>query len=102
MKNTIKSGSHLILILLPDIENPFYSEVIRGIPPRPAVRYQEIIVRTGAHPLTYSFIESILGKTHADGVITLDPIPSAETIAAPRTEGAAHSVRRIQRQSPAS
>lgn len=81
-ENTIKSESHLILILLPDIDNPFYSEVIRGISSAAGRQgYQEIIVRTGAHPLTYSFIESILGKTHADGVITLDPIPSAETIA---------------------
>ncbi len=78
----VRHESHLILILLPDIDNPFYSEVIRGISSAAGRQgYQEIIVRTGAHPLTLTFIEEMIGKTHADGVITLDPIPSADTIA---------------------
>ena len=77
----VRHESHLILILLPDIDNPFYSEVIRGISAAAGRQsYQEIIVRTGAHPLTLSFIEEMIEKTHADGVITLDPIPSADTI----------------------
>lgn len=77
----VRHESHLILILLPDIDNPFYSEVIRGISAAAGRQgYQEIIVRTGAHPLTLSFIEEMIEKTHADGVITLDPIPSAQTI----------------------
>ena len=55
--------------------------VIRGISSAAGRQgYQEIIVRTGAHPLTLSFIEEMIEKTHADGVITLDPIPSADTI----------------------
>lgn len=79
--STVRHESHLILILLPDIDNPFYSEVIRGISSAAGRQgYQEIIIRTGAHPLTLSFIEEMIGKTHADGVITLDPIPSADTI----------------------
>jgi LacI family repressor for deo operon, udp, cdd, tsx, nupC, and nupG len=77
----VRHESHLILILLPDIDNPFYSEVIRGISSAAGRQgYQEIIVRTGAHPLTLTFIEEMIEKTHADGVITLDPIPSADTI----------------------
>ncbi len=77
----VRHESHLILILLPDIDNPFYSEVIRGISAATGRQgYQEIIIRTGSHPLTLAFIEEMIGKTHADGVIALDPIPSADTI----------------------
>ena len=77
----VRHESHLILILLPDIDNPFYADVIRGISAATGRQgYQEIIIRTGAHPLSLSFIEEMIGKTHADGVITLDPIPSADTI----------------------
>lgn len=77
----IKHNSNLILILLPDIKNPFYSEVIRGISSAAGRQgYQEIIVRTGSHPLTYSFIKGIVHDTHAEGVITLDQISSVDTL----------------------
>lgn len=78
---TIKHNSNLILILLPDINNPFYSEVINGIASAASRHnYQEIIVRTGSHPLTQSFVENIIHDTHADGIITLDPVSSTETL----------------------
>jgi len=78
---TIKNNSHLILILLPDIDNPFYSDLIKGISSSASRHnFQEIIVRTGDHPLTQSFVENIIHHTHADGVITLDPIASIETL----------------------
>ena len=57
----VRRESHLILILLPDIDNPFYSEVIRGISAAAGRQgYQEIIVRTGAHPLTLTFSEDMI------------------------------------------
>jgi LacI family repressor for deo operon, udp, cdd, tsx, nupC, and nupG len=78
---SIKHESKLILILLPDINNPFYCKVAKGISSAAGRQgYQEIIVRTDSHPLTYSFIEDIVSNTHAEGVITLDPIPSKETL----------------------
>lgn len=78
---TMRNDSNLILILLPDINNPFYSDVVKGI----AVsannhNYQEIIVRTGNHPLTQSFVENIMHDTNAAGIITLDPVSSVETL----------------------
>ncbi len=44
--STVRHESHLILILLPDIDNPFYSDVIRGISSAAGrLGYQEIIIR---------------------------------------------------------
>ena len=76
-KYTIKHTSGLILVLLPDIKNPFYSEVVKGISSAAGRHgYQEIIVRTGSHPLTFDFVENLVYTTSAEGVITLDPIES--------------------------
>ncbi len=78
---SIKRNSKLILILIPDIDNPFYSKVIKGISSSASRHdYQEIIVRTGSHPLTQAFVENIVHDTNAEGVITLDPIASVETL----------------------
>jgi len=78
---TNQHNTNLILILLPDIENPFYSKVIAGISQAASRQgYQEIIVRTGNCTLDYDFIVNIVNKTQAEGVITLDPIPSAVDI----------------------
>jgi len=73
----LKTDSNLILILIPDIVNPFYSEVVKGIASSASRHnYQEIIVRTGSHPLTHSFVENIVTDTNSEGVITLDPVHS--------------------------
>ena len=54
---TMRNDSNLILILLPDINNPFYSDVVKGISVSANNHnYQEIIVRTGNHPLSYNFV----------------------------------------------
>lgn len=77
----IHHQSKLILILLPDIDNPFYSDLIKGISDAADRQgYQEIIVRTGTHPLTYRFIEDIVIDTHAEGLITLDAIADIEAL----------------------
>ncbi|MDD2533105.1 MAG: LacI family DNA-binding transcriptional regulator [Eubacteriales bacterium] len=77
----ISHHSKLILILLPDIDNPFYSELIKGISGAADRHgFQEIILRTGAHPLTYNFIEEVVIDTHADGLITLDAISDTEAL----------------------
>lgn len=78
---TIRNNSNLILVLIPDIDNPFYSELIKGISSSASRNnFQEILVRTGDHPLTQSFVENIVHATNADGVITLDPVSSVETL----------------------
>ena len=84
---SIKHNSNLLLILLPDMDNPFYSKVIKGISSAASRHgYQDIIVRTGSHPLSYSFIEDIYITTHAEGIITLDFIDSAETLESLRSK----------------
>lgn len=78
---TIRNNSNLILVLIPDIDNPFYSDLIKGISSSAnRNNFQEILVRTGDHPLTQSFVENIVHSTNADGVITLDPVSSVETL----------------------
>jgi LacI family transcriptional regulator, repressor for deo operon, udp, cdd, tsx, nupC, and nupG len=77
----IKNDSKLLLILMPDIVNPFYSEVVKGIASSASRHeYLEIIVRTGDRPLTQSFVEDLVLETNAEGVITLDPISSLEAL----------------------
>lgn len=78
---TIRNNSNLILVLIPDIDNPFYSDLIKGISSSASRNnFQEILVRTGDHPLTQSFVENIVYATNVDGVITLDPVSSVETL----------------------
>lgn len=77
----VKNDSNLVLVLIPDIVNPFYSKVIKGISSSARRHnYQEILVRTGSHPLTQSFVENIVYETHAEGVITLDSISSLDAL----------------------
>lgn len=78
---SVKHQSNLLLVLLPDMDNPFYSEVLKGVSSAAGRQgYQEIIVRTGTHPLTAAFVEDIVNKTSVDGVITLDNISSTEAL----------------------
>ena len=75
----IKNSSKLILIAVPDINNPFYSEVIRGIASSAGRHgYQEIMLRTESHMISYSFFHDIINNTQVAGLITLDPIISAD------------------------
>ncbi len=78
---TIQHKSNLILILLPDINNLFYSNIVNGISvAAKRNNYQEIIVRTGNHPLTEELVARLVYETHVEGVITLDPVAGLETM----------------------
>lgn len=99
----VKRQSNLLLVLLPDIDNPFYSDVIKGISSSADRQgYQEIIVRTGGHPLSYAFIEEIVNDTHAEGIITMDPIPSLDTLEKLRSKIPVVQCSEYNEQSPAS
>ncbi len=77
----IRHKSSLILVLIPDIDNPFYSKIIDGISvAAKRNNYQELLVRTGSHPLTEEFVTNIVHQTHVEGVITLNPVSSVETL----------------------
>lgn len=77
----IQHKSSLILVLIPDIDNPFYSKIIDGISvAAKRNNYQELLVRTGSHPLTEEFVTNIVHQTHVEGVITLNPVSSVETL----------------------
>lgn len=78
---TIRNNSKLILVLIPDINNPFYASIIEGISfSAKRHNFQEIIVRTGNHPLTEELVENIVHDTNVAGVITMDPVASVETL----------------------
>ena len=64
------------------------------VAPEDAASVAEAIRSGGAHPLSLSFIEEMIEKTHADGVITLDPIPSADTISQLVERSGAHGCHR--------
>ncbi|WAH55445.1 LacI family DNA-binding transcriptional regulator [Pseudomonas silvicola] len=66
--------SHLLLALVPDLGNPFYAEVIRGI--NAAARrqgYNVLVCDTGAQVDNERRFFEMLKNHQADGVICLDP-----------------------------
>ena len=75
----LRNSSKLILVAVPDINNPFYSEVIKGISSSAGRHgYQEIMLRTDSHMISYSFFHNIIQSTQVEGLITLDPIIATE------------------------
>ncbi len=77
----LKSSSKLILVAVPDINNPFYTEVIKGISSSAGRHgYQEIMLRTESHMASYEYFHDMIQKTNVEGLITLDPIISTDII----------------------
>jgi LacI family repressor for deo operon, udp, cdd, tsx, nupC, and nupG len=66
--------SHVIVALVPDIANPFFSEVIRGIE-RVAHqhRYSVLLGDTQYNPAREQAYADLIGTKQADGLITLLP-----------------------------
>ncbi len=72
---TKDSSSNLVFILLPSIENPFYSKIILGI--QSAVErhgFQYLMHQSGNTNYTLPFIQKLLYDTNAAGIILLSPL----------------------------
>lgn len=73
-RNLRTSQSKLLLALIPDISNPFYSEIINGIE-NTAIEseYNILLCETDSSPKREAIYFNLLRNRLADGIISMDP-----------------------------
>lgn len=73
-RNLRNSESRLLLVLLPNISNPFYTEVINGIEESAIEHgYNIILLNTDGHPNRREVYLNFLKNRLADGIISMEP-----------------------------
>ncbi|GGA65411.1 LacI family DNA-binding transcriptional regulator [Ornithinibacillus halotolerans] len=73
-RNLRNSESRLILVLLPSISNPFYTEIINGIQNTAiASDYNILLCETDSKPERENIYFNMVKNKLADGVISMDP-----------------------------
>lgn len=76
-----KESSHILLVLIPSIENPFYFEILNGIDfSSKRLGYRYILYQTGNQILSLSEIQEIILQTHVCGVIVMHQAFETETL----------------------
>ena len=73
-RNLRNSESRLLLVLLPSISNPFYTEIINGIQNTAiANNYNILLCETDSNPQRENIYFNMVKNKLADGVISMDP-----------------------------
>lgn len=73
-RNLRTSESRLLLVLIPSIANPFYTEIIRGIEDTAIEQgYNILLCETGSNPQRESIYINLVRNRLADGIISMDP-----------------------------
>lgn len=73
-RNLRTSKSRLMLVLLPSISNPFYSEIIKGIQDTGIINdYNILLCETDSKPERENIYLNMLKNKLADGMISMDP-----------------------------
>ncbi|WP_449539757.1 LacI family DNA-binding transcriptional regulator [Ferdinandcohnia sp. Marseille-Q9671] len=73
-RNLRNSESRLLLVLLPSISNPFYTEIINGIQNTAiAHNYNILLCETDSNPQRENIYFNMIKNKLADGVISMDP-----------------------------
>ena len=73
-RNLRNSESRLLLVMLPSISNPFYSEIINGIETAAVARgYNILLCETDSKPEREMIYFNMLRNRLADGIISMDP-----------------------------
>jgi len=73
-RNLRNSESRLLLVLLPSISNPFYTEIINGIQTTAiANRYNILLCETDSNPQRENIFINMIKNKLADGLISMDP-----------------------------
>ncbi|MFD2044662.1 LacI family DNA-binding transcriptional regulator [Ornithinibacillus salinisoli] len=73
-RNLRNSESRLMLVLLPSISNPFYTEIINGIQNTAiANNYNILLCETDSNPERENIYFNMVKNKLADGVISMDP-----------------------------
>lgn len=80
-RNLRTSESRLLLILIPNISNPFYLEIIKGIE-QVAIsqNYNILLCETDSNPERENIYFDLVRKKMADGIISMDPAVNVETL----------------------
>ncbi|WP_010283021.1 LacI family DNA-binding transcriptional regulator [Bacillus timonensis] len=73
-RNLRNSESRLLLVLLPSISNPFYTEIINGIQNTAISNHYNILLcETDSNPQRENIYFNMVKNKLADGVISMDP-----------------------------
>lgn len=73
-RNLRTSESKLILVLIPSISNPFYTEIINGIEDTAIwLGYNILLCETDSNPQRESIYFNLIRNQLADGIISMDP-----------------------------
>jgi len=73
-RNLRTSESRLILVLIPSIANPFYTEIIKGIEDTAIEQdYNILLCETGSNPKREAIYINLVRNRLADGIISMDP-----------------------------
>ncbi|SDK17769.1 LacI family DNA-binding transcriptional regulator [Sediminibacillus albus] len=80
-RNLRNSESRLLLVLIPNISNPFYSEIINGIENTAIdLNYNILLCETDTNPDRENIYFDLVRKKMADGIISMDPAVNVETL----------------------
>ncbi|WP_342504772.1 LacI family DNA-binding transcriptional regulator [Sporosarcina sp. FSL K6-2383] len=80
-RNLRNSKSRLLLILIPQISNPFYFEIIKGIESTAIQHNHNILLcETDSSSAREDIYFNLVRKKMADGIISMDPAVNIETL----------------------
>ncbi|SFB30285.1 transcriptional regulator, LacI family [Lentibacillus halodurans] len=80
-RNLRNSESRILLILIPKISNPFYSEIINGIETAALTHHYNILLcETDSNPDRENIYFDLVRKKMADGIISMDPAVNVESL----------------------
>ena len=73
-RNLRKSESKLLIVLIPSISNPFYTEIINGIEDTAIEQgYNILLCQTDSNPKREAIYFNLIKNQLADGIISMDP-----------------------------
>jgi LacI family transcriptional regulator, repressor for deo operon, udp, cdd, tsx, nupC, and nupG len=73
-RNLRNSESRLLLVLIPSISNPFYTDIINGIENFAIVNHYNILLcQTDSNPQRENIFFNMVKNKLADGIISMDP-----------------------------
>lgn len=73
-RNLRNSESRLLLVLIPSISNPFYTEIIKGIENIAIINHYNILLcETDSNPQRENIYFNMVKNKLADGIISMDP-----------------------------
>ncbi|RDW21480.1 LacI family transcriptional regulator [Oceanobacillus arenosus] len=80
-RNLRNSESRLLLVLIPSISNPFYTEIINGIEDTAIEQgYNILLCETDSNPEREAIYFNLIRNRLADGIIIMDPTINRENL----------------------